>query len=122
MTMDGASQVYGSNQVELAWTVIPVLIVVALSWQRREWIASVQKTARLDNAIELSPLPSVLVGIPYPALGVVTANELHVPVSDDNHPTPTFIELLSADTDHSSGSAPGGKNRLDSQPSEQYVD
>jgi len=31
----------------------------------------------------------------------VTANELHVPLSDDNHPTPTFIQLLSADTDHS---------------------
>src|SRR5882724_6714576 len=52
------AQVYGSNQVELAWTVIPVLIVV-------------------------------------------TANELHIPVSSPANPTPTFIKLLSADTDHS---------------------
>jgi cytochrome c oxidase subunit 2 len=37
----------------------------------------------------------------YPALGIVTANELHIPVSDPAHPTPTFIKLLSADTDHS---------------------
>ncbi len=37
----------------------------------------------------------------YPGLHVVTANELHVPVSDPQHPTPTFIKLLSADTDHS---------------------
>jgi len=37
----------------------------------------------------------------YPDLSVVTANELHVPVSDVAHPTPTFIKLLSADTDHS---------------------
>jgi len=37
----------------------------------------------------------------YPGLGVVTANELHVPVSDSSHPTPTFLRLLSADTDHS---------------------
>ncbi len=37
----------------------------------------------------------------YPGLKVVTANELHVPVSDPAHPTPTFITLLSADTDHS---------------------
>ena len=37
----------------------------------------------------------------YPALKVVTANELHVPLSDPNHPTPTFITLTSADTDHS---------------------
>ena len=37
----------------------------------------------------------------YPALGVVTANELHVPVSDRANPTPTFVKLISADTDHS---------------------
>jgi len=32
---------------------------------------------------------------------VVAANELHVPVSDPKNPTPTFLTLLSADTDHS---------------------
>ena len=37
----------------------------------------------------------------YPSLKVVTANELHIPVSDPAHPTPTFLTLLSADTDHS---------------------
>jgi cytochrome c oxidase subunit 2 len=95
-------QVYGSNQVELAWTIIPILIVVALFMATARVIASVQKQARLDNAIEV-----VAIGhqfwweYRYPALGVVTANELHVPVSDDKHPTPTFIKLLSADTDHS---------------------
>jgi cytochrome c oxidase subunit II len=96
------AQVYGSNQVELAWTIIPILIVVALFMATAGVIASVQRQARLDNAIEV-----VAIGhqfwweYRYPALGVVTANELHVPVSDDNHPTPTFIKLLSADTDHS---------------------
>ena len=34
-------------------------------------------------------------------MNIVTANELHVPVSDPAHPTPTFMTLLSADTDHS---------------------
>jgi cytochrome c oxidase subunit II len=37
----------------------------------------------------------------YPKLGIVTANELHIPVSGPDHPTPTFLQLLSADTDHS---------------------
>jgi len=37
----------------------------------------------------------------YPAYGVVTANELHIPASDLGTPTPTFVKLLSADTDHS---------------------
>src|SRR6202161_3664435 len=95
-------QVYGSNQVELAWTVIPVLIVVALFMATARVIAGVQKVPRPDNAIEV-----IAIGhqfwweYRYPALGVVTANELHVPVSDDHHPTPTFIKLFSADTDHS---------------------
>jgi cytochrome c oxidase subunit 2 len=31
----------------------------------------------------------------------VTANELHIPVSDPANPNPTFLTLLSADTDHS---------------------
>ena len=29
-------QVYGSNQAGFAWTVIPLLIIVALFWQQRE--------------------------------------------------------------------------------------
>ena len=39
--------------------------------------------------------------IRYPKLGIVTANELHLPVSDPERPTPTFITLQSADVIHS---------------------
>jgi cytochrome c oxidase subunit 2 len=95
-------QVYGSNQVELAWTIIPILIVIALFMATARVIANVQKQARLDNAIEVTAIGHQFWWeYRYPALGVVTANELHVPVSDVNHPTPTYINLLSADTDHS---------------------
>src|ERR1700692_2048149 len=97
-----APQVYGSNQIELAWTVIPVLIVLVLF----------MATARVIHAIKDARMPNGAIEVPlighqfwwefrYPALGVVTANELHVPVSDPSHPTPTFLTLLSADTDHS---------------------
>lgn len=95
-------QVYGSNQVELAWTVIPVLIVLVLFMATVRVIADVQKSPRPDNALDV-----IAIGhqfwweYRYPGLGVVTANELHVPVSDPDHPSPTFIKLLSADTDHS---------------------
>jgi len=95
-------QVYGSNQVELAWTIIPILIVVALFVATARVIAVVQRTPPPSNAIEV-----IAIGhqfwweYRYPALGIVTANELHVPVSDPAHPAPTFIKLLSADTDHS---------------------
>jgi len=95
-------QVYGSNQVELAWTIIPILIVVALFMATARVIAFVQNASAPSNAIAV-----VAIGhqfwweYRYPDLGVVTANELHLPVSDPAHPTPTFIKLLSADTDHS---------------------
>src|SRR5207245_3195999 len=36
-----------------------------------------------------------------PRLGIVTANELHVPISDAARPTPTLITLESADVIHS---------------------
>src|SRR5216683_6828672 len=96
------AQVYGSTQIELAWTIIPVLIVLVL------FLA----TARVIHAIEDARKPATAVEVTaighqfwweyrYPALGVVTANELHVPVSDPAHPTPTCLKLLSADTDHS---------------------
>ena len=90
------AQVYGSNQVEIAWTVIPVLIVVVLFMATARVIASVQRTVP-DNALQV-----VVVGhqfwweYRYPGLNVVTANELHVPVG-----SPTALKLLSADTDHS---------------------
>jgi cytochrome c oxidase subunit 2 len=36
----------------------------------------------------------------YPKLGVVTANELHIPISDPAKPTPTYLSLSSADVTH----------------------
>jgi cytochrome c oxidase subunit II len=96
------AQVYGSTQIELAWTIIPILIVVVL------FIA----TARVIHAVQDAPMPATAVEITaighqfwwefrYPRLGIVTANELHIPVSDPARPKPTFLKLLSADTDHS---------------------
>jgi cytochrome c oxidase subunit II len=96
------AQVYGSTQIELAWTIIPILIVVVLF----------MATARVLHAVQDAPMPANAVEVTvighqfwweyqYPQLGVVTANELHIPVSDPARPTPTFLQLLSADTDHS---------------------
>jgi cytochrome c oxidase subunit 2 len=96
------AQVYGSTQVELAWTVIPVLIVVVLFLATARVIADVQSAARPGNAIEVTVIGHQFWWeYRYPSLKVVTANELHIPVSDPAHPTPTFLTLLSADTDHS---------------------
>jgi cytochrome c oxidase subunit 2 len=95
-------QVYGNNQVELAWTVVPMLISVVLFLATARVSTRVQHADRPDGAIQV-----VAIGhqfwweYRYPGLNVVTANELHVPVSEPAHETPTFITLLSADTDHS---------------------
>jgi cytochrome c oxidase subunit 2 len=96
------AQVYGSTQLELAWTVIPILIVVTLFLAAARVIASIQNAARPSNAIEVTVIGHQFWWeYRYPSLKVVTANELHIPVSDPAHPTPTFLTLLSADTDHS---------------------
>ncbi len=95
-------QVYGSNQVELAWTVIPVLIVLVLFFATARVIQSVQDAVPPANAIQVTAVGHQFWWeFRYPALGIVTANELHVPVSDRSRPTPTFVKLLSADTNHS---------------------
>jgi cytochrome c oxidase subunit 2 len=96
------AQVYGSTQIELAWTIIPVLIVLILF----------AATARAVHAIQDAPQPRSAVEVTvighqfwweyrFPSLGVVTANELHIPVSDPSRPRPAVLTLLSADTDHS---------------------
>ena len=96
------AQIYGSTQVELAWTVIPVLIVLALFLASARVIASIQNPPRPSGALEV-----IVTGhqywweYRYPSLNIVSANELHVPVSDPARPTPTFLTLLSADTLHS---------------------
>jgi cytochrome c oxidase subunit II len=103
-TDDGSEppQVYGSNQVELAWTVIPVLIVVTLFMATARVIASIQRASLPASTIEV-----VAIGhqfwweFRYPTWNLVTANELHVPVSSPEQPAPAFIKLLSADTNHS---------------------
>src|SRR5271170_4897851 len=96
------AQVYGSSQLELAWTVIPVLIVVILFLAAARVIASIQNAAQPSNALEVTVIGHQFWWeYRYPSLTVVTANELHIPVSDPAHPPPTFLKLLSADTDHS---------------------
>ncbi len=95
-------QIYGSNQIELAWTVIPVLIVLILFLSAARVIFVTEHASKPDRALDV-----IVIGhqfwweFRYPKLGVVTANELHVPVSDARNPTPTYLEMSSADTVHS---------------------
>lgn len=95
-------QVYGSNQVETAWTVVPLLIVFVLFLATTRTIIAVQNAEPPPDALKVT-----VVGhqwwweFHYPDLGIITANELHVPVSDPEHRRPTFLRLESADVVHS---------------------
>jgi len=96
------AQVYGSTQIELAWTIIPILIVVVLFLATARVIHAVQDAPKPGTALEVTVIGHQFWWeYRYPKLGIVTANELHIPMSDPAHPTPTFLKLLSADTDHS---------------------
>jgi cytochrome c oxidase subunit 2 len=96
------AQIYGSNQVELAWTVIPVLIVVVLFLAAARVIHGIEDAKFPPGTIEVTAIGHQFWWeFQYPAQGFITANELHVPVSDRDHPTPTHLTLMSADTDHS---------------------
>jgi len=76
-------QVYGSTQIELAWTVVPFLIVIVLFLTTTRYIFAIEGRSVTRDALQVT-----IVGnqwwweIRYPGLGIVTANELHVPVSD----------------------------------------
>jgi len=96
------AQVYGSNRIEVAWTVIPVLIVIVLSMATGRAVVEVQNKRMPADAVKVT-----VVGhqwwweIRYPDLGIVTANELHVPLSTTAKPAHTFLKLESADVAHS---------------------
>ena len=95
-------QIYGSNRIEIAWTVIPVLIVVVLSMATARAVVEVKNKRMPPDALN-----ATVVGhqwwweIRYPDLGIVAANELHVPLSTVAKPAHTLLKLESADVAHS---------------------
>jgi cytochrome c oxidase subunit 2 len=95
-------QVFGSVQIELAWTIIPVLIIVTLFLGTARVLFSVQDARKPASALDVT-----VVGhqywweFRYPKYNVVTSNEMHVPLSSPESPRPTFMKLTSADVIHS---------------------
>ncbi len=90
-------QIYGSGPVEVAWTIVPVLIVVVLALTTARVVHEIQDARQPSGALEVQ-----VIGhqwwweFRYPKLGIVTANELHVP-----NGLATFLDLRSADVVHS---------------------
>ena len=124
-TQEEPAQVYGSVQVELAWTVIPVLIVVVLFLTTARIIFAIQDAPEPDSALNVTVIGHQFWWeFRYPTLGIVTANELHVPVSTPQHPDPTYLRLLSADVDHSFWvpQLAGKTDLIPNHPNEMWID
>jgi cytochrome c oxidase subunit 2 len=94
-------QVYGSNQIEIAWTFIPILGVFVLIGVTSRFIFSLQDTTLPKTAEHVR-----VVGhqwwweVHYPDYGIVTANEIHIPVSGSTD-RPVVLQLESVDVIHS---------------------
>jgi cytochrome c oxidase subunit 2 len=96
------AQIYGSTQIELAWTVIPILIVVVLFLATARIIFAIQDAPKPKSALDVTVIGHQFWWeFRYPKYGVVTANELHIPVSSDCYSEATFLKLTSADVNHS---------------------
>ncbi|HEX8924708.1 MAG TPA: cytochrome c oxidase subunit II, partial [Terriglobales bacterium] len=95
-------QVFGSTEIELAWTIIPILIIVILFLTTAGVLFGMQHASKPKSALDV-----VVIGhqfwweFRYPGLNISTANELHLPVSDQRDPRPVFMKLTSADVIHS---------------------
>jgi cytochrome c oxidase subunit 2 len=104
-------QVYGSMPIEVAWTAAPTLVVffLVLVTTRTLWdvVPHVPKPQPGDNALFVTVIGHqwwweyVYESYDGRSLGFVTANELHMPASDDNTPRPVYLTLKSADVVHS---------------------
>jgi cytochrome c oxidase subunit 2 len=106
-------QVYGSKPIEIAWTAAPALVVfiLVLVTARTLWEVNVPPPQPKEGDTTLFV---TVVGKQWwweytydhyngRPLGFITANELHVPASDDGTPRPVYLTLKSADVCHSFG-------------------
>lgn len=95
-------QVFGSTEIELAWTIIPILINVVLFLTTAGVLFGLQHTTKPPTALNV-----VVIGhqfwweLRYPDLHITSANELHIPATDTRNAMPTYMKLTSADVDHS---------------------
>ncbi len=91
------AQVHGNTRLEITWTLIPAVILIAIL------LATFQTQAALaEPPIGANPITVRVIGhqwwweFEYPDLGVTTANELHIPVG-----VPVNVTLESVDVMHS---------------------
>lgn len=98
-------QVEGSHTLELVWTVIPVLLVILLAVPTVYYAYKLGDVSAMDAVDEEGVAENLVVDVTaklywwefeYPSLGIVTAQELVVPMDEK-----VYFNLLAADVKHS---------------------
>lgn len=115
-------QIYGSQPIEVAWTVAPLLIVFVIFLVVVRSVTEVRGQAAPDKQLRV-----IVIGhqwwweYHYPDLGVRTVNELHLPADEGGEPLAVMLELEAVDVIHSywvprlagkTDMIPGRTNRL----------
>jgi len=89
-------QVHGNRKLEIAWTVVPALLLIALA------VMTVQTLFELRNPESNNPLRIEIIAhqwwfeVVYPEFNITSANEINVPVGRD-----VSVKLDSSDVIHS---------------------
>jgi cytochrome c oxidase subunit 2 len=88
------AQIHGNTRLEIAWTVAPALLLLVLYILTVRTMATVE--AEAPSALQVRVIAHQWWWeYEYPDLGIVTANELHLPVGQ-----PVRLDLVSADVVH----------------------
>ena len=89
-------QIHGHMGLEIAWTIAPAIIVVAIVIPTIKGVFEVQRPPEGDALVVEVTGKRYWWSFHYPELGVTTANELHLPVG-----RPVSLRLESGDVIHS---------------------
>ncbi|NNF39587.1 MAG: cytochrome c oxidase subunit II [Gemmatimonadetes bacterium] len=89
-------QIHGHMGLEIAWTIVPAIIVVAITIPTIQAVFSTQQT-NVEGAMVVDVIGhQYWWEFRYPDTGLITANEVHIPVD-----RPVSFRLSSADVIHS---------------------
>jgi cytochrome c oxidase subunit 2 len=87
---------HGNTVLEIAWTLAPALVLVLIAIPTVKTIWDVDRPARGESLVVEAIGHQWWWEFRYPELGIVTANELHIPVGEQ-----IDVRLTSADVIHS---------------------
>ena len=88
-------QKYGNIRLEILWTAVPILLVLTLFILTVRTMQAVAAPAPTQDDIQIT-----VVGhqwwweFDYPDLGIITANELHIPAGKNVHLTVTSADVI----------------------------